>query len=747
MENTRTYSAGSKQIDDKGSQGWWSILLRQAINLEYVDIKFNITRCKSFTRVWRQYRVTEKGKQFLDAPHDVFILNPAKNPLSDKIKRKENATRKRSGRGHHHLPKIKECLNKSENWVKLTSMDQYEFPGFESGTQNLQTSFSFVDDCRKLTFAANTRPHFIWEDNQLSKRGTQTTKHSINTDGVDTLLNVRRGPCEGVKKCAGPDCNYAVSNRQKVNRCIHHKGNFSLVSTGPCPAHMVYIWPCSDDGRRWVGIVPGTQHNHDKPAPHVMSSKVKEDIQRVVSNDSTKTTKDIMKGLGIGYVPAEASAPAANADRVRKERKMALGKLMSVHKELRPLDEVLCFDKIRKKVESKQLYDDSTNISEQVNRMMGQYQMEGCEYIFTPSRKYAFFMAPFQSALLSSAEDLFMDVTYTGNESFPYLLNVVTLNEQTCVYNAVSRVLCSRQDSESYANSITNIFEKVTKDHAHFSNGRNLRSILVDFDDAQYKGLQQCLGEELAKKVIRGCSVHWQRSVNRVCKLACQSEDEIRVFKALAKKIEEEQNKDNVLLIFDVLSGSRTLQDARQFVKEDLLSELDKIDNHNWTRLKHWSKWWCRVNHLTMFTRAFMEMKEKDWEQGPCTTNPVESLNRQSLQEGCTIIQALMENIYLEDRLHAVKTAACKDNVTTSYKASPIKRKNKRKRTSVGNSKDEGPPDKRRHLLSNKRMPSGRTLINRLIEVEYDEKDKSGKVTKYWGWCKGQIMAYRKNAG
>jgi hypothetical protein len=31
--------------------------------------------------------------------------------------------------------------------------------------------------------------------------------------------------------------------------------------------------------------------------------------------------------------------------------------------------------------------------------------------------------------------------------------------------------------------------------------------------------------------------------------------------------------------------------------------------------------------------------------------------------------------------------------------------------------------------------------------VEYDEKDKSGKVTKYWGWCKGQIMAYRKNAG
>lgn len=204
---------------------------------------------------------------------------------------------------------------------------------------------------------------------------------------------MRRGPCEGVKKCAGPDCSYVVSNRQKVNRCVHHRESHSLVSTGPCPAHMVYIWPSSDDGRRWIGVVPGTQHNHSKPAPHILSSKVKEDIRKVVSDDSTKSTKDIMKGLGIGYVPAEASSPAANADRVRRERKMALGKFMSFHKELRPLDEILGFDKIRKKVEGNQLYDESTNISEKVNKMMGQYQMEGSEYTFTPARKYAFFVA------------------------------------------------------------------------------------------------------------------------------------------------------------------------------------------------------------------------------------------------------------------------------------------------------------------------------------------------------------------
>lgn len=65
------------------------------------------------------------------------------------------------------------------------------------------------------------------------------------------------------------------------------------------------------------------------------------------------------------------------------------------------------------------------------------------------------------------------------------------------------------------------------------------------------------------------------------------------------------------------------------------------------------------MNHLAMFTRAFKEMEEKDWEEGPCTTNPVEALNRQSLQEGCTVLHNLMENIYLEDRLQAVKTAVC----------------------------------------------------------------------------------------
>ena len=222
-------------------------------------------------------------------------------------------------------------------------------------------------------------------------------------------------------------------------------------------------------------------------------------------------------------------------------------------------------------------------------------------------------------------------------------------------------------------------------------------------------------------------------------KLVCQNEAETRIFKLLARRIEDEETKENVYFIFDVLSGAKAVHDAHHPLDQNVFSELGtEISNHAWTKLRHWSKWWCRTNHLAMFTRAFKEMTDKDWEQGPSTTNPVEALNRQSLQEGCTILQTLLENIYLEDRLQAVKMVASKGNITTSYKASP----RKRKRTSLGKSLDEGPPDKRQHVFG-VRKASGRSVINRLVV----EKDRTGKVTKYWGWCKGQIVAYRRNAG
>ena len=162
--------------------------------------------------------------------------------------------------------------------------------------------------------------------------------------------------------------------------------------TGPCPAQILYAWPTNDDGRRWIGIVPGPdlKHNHRTPAPHRISQEVKCKIGNALKMDTSLTTKDLQKGCGIGVIPGEVSPAAANPERVRRERSNILAKTSKCSKELMPLLKILDFNKVREKVEKEQNASDS-ELSQQVrNKMMGKYQMEGVEYLFKPGRKHAF---------------------------------------------------------------------------------------------------------------------------------------------------------------------------------------------------------------------------------------------------------------------------------------------------------------------------------------------------------------------
>ena len=755
LDSSETYSKGSQLDGTTLKKEWWSIHLRQLVHYGLIKVSFIINRGIGFTRASRTYSVTEKGKAFLEIPQDLWTLNPE---VFEGEKTRRAAPRKQTDSGcrnKHYLPKIKEQLDDCTRWFEIRDKALYEYPGFEA--ENVGRIGYCKDVKNTEGFGSSQRPHFMWDDCQLTKKGTSTRKLFVNIDKSKTEVWIKRAFCEGVKKCGLESCTYAVSNRQRLNKCRDHRSSHPLQPTGSCPAQIVYVWPVIDDGRRWVGCLSGTAHNHPKPAPHVISQAVKVEIQAAVKKDSSLTTKDLQKGHGIGFIPAEKSPAASNPGRIRKERQIALENRGKVHPEIIPLVQILEFQKFRKEYEMLQESLDGEFLLK-VNERMGNYQMEGREYLMSPSRNFAFFLAPYQAELLKDTKELYVDVTYTSNTGFPYLLNMVGFNEDTMAYNAVARVLLNRQDGDAYATAISEVFNNVTKIHPSFNNGQNLQQIMVDFDQAQYNGFERSMGATITSKVLRGCSVHWKRSVNRVSDIVTKSRDEHDIFRALGHALQDLTEQSDVRMIFDVLCGKRGTAEAKHFLPSHFSEICDVVTNSHWSKSQHWVRWWSRERILRMFSKAFKLRDNEEWDASASTNNPVESLNRQSIGEGSSNISVLMKNIYLEDRLHAVKLVASEKNINISYENSSQEqreRKKKRKRSRLslrgGNENedlqmDQTPPDKRARL---ERRPSrrkiGEAMIGARVEVEYEE-NVDGEV-RYLGWIRGTVMGYDKLNG
>ena len=70
----------------------------------------------------------------------------------------------------------------------------------------------------------------------------------------------------------------------------------------------------------------------------------------------------------------------------------------------------------------------------------------------------------------------------------------------------------TREDHNAYALGFRKTFEKCKRDHQEFELGKSLLGIVIDWCDAEIRGLRDAVGTEIAKALLKGCQVHWNRS-------------------------------------------------------------------------------------------------------------------------------------------------------------------------------------------------------------------------------------------
>ena len=79
------------------------------------------------------------------------------------------------------------------------------------------------------------------------------------------------------------------------------------------------------------------------------------------------------------------------------------------------------------------------------------------------------------------------------------------------------------------------------------------------------------------------------RSVNKVANLVRQSRNKETIFKTLARKVEDATRKEDVMDIFEILSGKKDLRNATPYVPENLkhlFKENNDVSNDGWKKSK-----------------------------------------------------------------------------------------------------------------------------------------------------------------
>ena len=139
---------------------------------------------------------------------------------------------------------------------------------------------------------------------------------------------------------------------------------------------------------------------------------------------------------------------------------------------------------------------------------------------------------------------------------YPYLFNAVAFDEITMEYTIIARVRLSQKTAEAYALSFKKVIAKCKAACPEFEIGTTLLEIMIDWSDAEIKGLHMAVGKKQAEELLKECNVHWLRSCKQVADRISSSPNkqlEKKVFLDICGKIKSFDSQVDIVACFESL--------------------------------------------------------------------------------------------------------------------------------------------------------------------------------------------------
>ena len=607
---------------------------------------------------------------------------------------------------------IKKLLLDKENWQNISEKCDYQFPGVFSSPQ-MQGAF-YSDDCKKLPQSSDSNPHFLLDDIQVSKGSWNKDREiTVTIDGKVEKLMYRVAPCNGVKLCSQDGCDY-VAPMSAQRPCHKHQQKLSKSRDAcPCPVQFAYLYPSdlSNDNRRWLfafilqqKCITKSLHNHPMHSSTKVCSYVKESISKATKVNPNLKPFEISRGKGLTIVPGVVDQASNHMGKLAREVKKAKSQTLTGSSW-----NIYEFEEIADKIDGE---DDkvtgNTTDSKNINKKCRPYLISaGIEN----GIKFIFCANPLMTEILSKSEFVEADITYNETREYPYLFNMVAFNYTTMDWVVVSRVRLTRQTAEAYSIAFTKTFANCKEKYGKFQPGKTLLGVVIDWCDAEINGLGKAVGKEMAVTLLKGCSVHWIRSWQRVRDRVCCSNDpsrEKKLFASIASNIQKLPSGSTVCNAFEVLCKQKSAFCLIGRIKGFTNDDANFINNDtDWSSAKRWAEWWMRSEHLRMLSKDYYNMDEEIWDRCPSDTNAVERKNKDSKEQQPQQLQSAMVNLYKLDKASCSKHLAALDgssiayySQTTEARKKAADKRNAQRQSCSSRDKEavHGPPDRQCHF-------------------------------------------------